>query len=202
MTTRDDKGSLGRWWKWSQDDSPAPNLRATEPYCSGVIPETDIYHQVSHFCWAIFLIWRQTDRQTWPRFSWGHACHSQKLSVSLRDGSGPQWAQEQGVQNSPLPLPTLLLYVQHLEHTAALPGNWLWSPISQDSLLTLLTTSPEGALSPPREVYVRPQSRDGSTQQGPCCPLLAQMVCACPPCSRLSFRDRLHEDDGTINKSY
>lgn len=199
------QGALGRWRKCSQDDSLAPDWGATKPYCSSVTPEKTVTAKSSTSIAPSSYTKDRAPRRTWTRFSWEHACHSQKLSVSLRAGSGPWCAQERGIQSSPLPLPALLLHVQCLDHTAILPGAWLWSPVFQDSLVTLLLSSPKGSSSPLRETEVRPWPWDGSTQQGPCCPLLTRLVCIHPPCSQrgdLLFVDRSHDGDRAINKSY
>lgn len=66
------------------------------------------------------------------------------------------WAQGRGVQSSPLPLTTLPLHVHRLVHTPV--HLTVENPISQDSIMTLLTTSPEEALSPPSQAEVRPQT--------------------------------------------
>jgi hypothetical protein len=44
----------------------------------------------------------------------------------------------------PLPLTAFLLHVQYLVHTSPLPGTQLWTTLTQNLPVTLLTTSSEG----------------------------------------------------------
>lgn len=108
---------LGGGERCSQD------WRATEPYCNSVTPETGCHRQDPHFHRAIFLTQRLNTRRTWPRCSWGHTCHSQKLCFPWElEGAAESTGQPTPSAHPPAAVPCLV-------HTTVLPGAQLWGTL-------------------------------------------------------------------------
>lgn len=167
--------------------------RTTEPYCSSVTPETDCHHQDPPLPSSHLL-----NPRTEHPGELGPDSHedtyvihgSSQYSLRAGGGHGELRSREYRAAHSLRP-PACCSPAPGPHHSPArrpAVGN----PVSQDLLMTLLMTCPEGASSPPRDVDVRPPAKTvpltscwGLRPGGQCCPVLAWLLCACPPSSRL-----------------
>lgn len=177
---------LGGGERCSQD------WRATEPYCNSVTPDTGCHHQDPHFHRAIFLTQRLNTQENLAQMLMRTHMSFTEALFSLRAGGGHgelRSGEHRAAHSlcppaccSPAPGP------HHSPDRRPAVGN----PVSQDLVMTLLMTCPEGASSPPRDVEVIPRAKTvpltscwGLCPGGQCCPVLAWLLCTCPPSSRL-----------------